>query len=182
MPNLGQGGCQAIEDAYILTEELCALTDKSQIPAALQSYYRRRIVRSAIVQGMSRLSSDIIISTFSTPFDFEEFKKEGFGYKYLNIKSLMTLNLKTVLPAIFYAQFGYLYSYAPSNFEPEHIKKLVKDSVERNRRECSKIYDNLKEGFVTYFSAKSMSFHNYDKATKEVTTVAEADDFRKSAV
>ena len=54
MPNLGQGGCQAIEDAYVLTEQLCDVTDKAQIPSALQEYYRQRIVRSAIVQGMSR--------------------------------------------------------------------------------------------------------------------------------
>ena len=62
MPNLGQGGCQAIEDAFALTELLCGIDNKNEIPGALQSYYRRRIVRSAIVQGMSRLSSDIIIS------------------------------------------------------------------------------------------------------------------------
>ena len=36
MPNLGQGACQAIEDAYVLTEQLCDVTDKSQIPDALQ--------------------------------------------------------------------------------------------------------------------------------------------------
>lgn len=27
------------------------VTDKSQIPDKLQSYYRRRIIRSAVVQG-----------------------------------------------------------------------------------------------------------------------------------
>jgi hypothetical protein len=51
-----QGGCQAIEDAYVLTEALCDITDKSEIPDALQSYYQQRIVRSAVVQGMSRFS------------------------------------------------------------------------------------------------------------------------------
>lgn len=40
MPNLGQGGCQAIEDAYVLTNLLCDITDTSQIPDALQEYYR----------------------------------------------------------------------------------------------------------------------------------------------
>eukprot|EP00599_Poterioochromonas_sp_BG-1_P011385 CAMPEP_0173159056 /NCGR_PEP_ID=MMETSP1105-20130129/16832_1 /TAXON_ID=2985 /ORGANISM="Ochromonas sp., Strain BG-1" /LENGTH=471 /DNA_ID=CAMNT_0014077317 /DNA_START=268 /DNA_END=1680 /DNA_ORIENTATION=- len=90
MPNLGQGGCQAIEDTVVLADELCSITDKSQIPSALQSYYQRRIVRSAIVQGMSRFSSDIIISQFSTPFNLKEFLKEGFSYKYLNPQSIMT--------------------------------------------------------------------------------------------
>jgi zeaxanthin epoxidase len=36
MPNLGQGGCQAIEDAYTLTNLLCEITDKSQIKDQLQ--------------------------------------------------------------------------------------------------------------------------------------------------
>lgn len=26
MPNLGQGGCQAIEDAFVLCDELCDIT------------------------------------------------------------------------------------------------------------------------------------------------------------
>ena len=68
MPNLGQGGCQAIEDGYVLTDLLCTIDDKSQLKGVLQEYYRKRIVRSAIIQGMSRLSSDIIITSFSTPF------------------------------------------------------------------------------------------------------------------
>ena len=70
MPNLGQGGCQAIEDGFVLTDLLCSIDNKSQLKGVLQEYYRKRIVRSAIVQGMSRLSSDIIITSFSTPFKF----------------------------------------------------------------------------------------------------------------
>ena len=54
MPNLGQGGCQAIEDAYAITELLCGVEERSEIPNALQKYYRKRIVRASIVQGMSR--------------------------------------------------------------------------------------------------------------------------------
>ena len=70
MHNLGQGGCQAIEDGFVLTDLLCSISDKSQLKGVLQEYYRKRIVRSAVVQGMSRLSSDIIITSFSTPFKF----------------------------------------------------------------------------------------------------------------
>ena len=40
MPNLGQGGCQAIEDSYVLTNLLCDVTERDQIPEALQEYYR----------------------------------------------------------------------------------------------------------------------------------------------
>ena len=36
MPNLGQGGCQAIEDAYVLTDLLTQVTDKGQIEDVLQ--------------------------------------------------------------------------------------------------------------------------------------------------
>lgn len=51
MPNLGQGGCQAIEDAYVLTEQLCDVTDKSQIPEALQrcaNYFKRAVPPSSL--------------------------------------------------------------------------------------------------------------------------------------
>lgn len=178
MPNLGQGGCQAIEDAYVLTEELCDITDKSEIEAALQSYYRKRIVRSAVVQGMSRFSSDIIISSFSTPFSLKEFMEEGLSYKYLNLPSLLTYFLKVILPYIFYAQFGYLYSFSPSNFDAETIKKLVSNSLARNKKEVATVYSKMKEDYVTYFSAKTMSFMEFNTNTKEFSKIADAKDFR----
>jgi len=178
MPNLGQGGCQAIEDGYVLTNLLCDITDKSQIPDALQQYYRQRIVRSAIVQGMSRFSSDIIITSFSTPFRFDEFLKEGLGYKYLTFPSLLTAYLQVFLPAIFYAQFGYLYSFSPSSFSPETIQKLVKESLQRNKDEVEKVYATLRDNAVTYFSAKTMSFMQYDRTSKEFKKLGDAQDFR----
>lgn len=178
MPNLGQGGCQAIEDAFVLTEELCDVTSKDQIEGALQSYYRKRIVRSAIVQGMSRFSSDIIISSFSTPFSFSEFMEEGLSYKYLNLPSLLTWYLQIFLPYIFYAQFGYLYSFAPSNFDADTIKKLVTNSLARNKKEVATVYSKMKEDYVTFFSAKTMTFMEFNKKTKEFTKIADAKDFR----
>jgi len=182
MPNLGQGGCQAIEDAFVLTKLLCDVTDKEQIPEVLQEYYRQRIVRSAIVQGMSRLSSDIIISSFSTPFNLDEFLKEGSGYKYLNFRSLLTWNLQLFLPLIFYAQFGYLYSFAPSAFTKETIEDIVSKSIACNKIEAAKVYESLVQGCTTYFSAKSMSFLRYDQKTGDVKTIAEASEMRKAAV
>ena len=89
-----------------MTNLLCGITDKSQLKSTLQDYYRRRIVRSAIVQGMSRASSDIIIAAFNTPFHFGEFMKEGFKYKYFTPQSIITSSLQYVLPLIFYAQVG----------------------------------------------------------------------------
>eukprot|EP01036_Dinobryon_divergens_P026799 gene26799-35486_t len=161
MPNLGQGGCQAIEDAYVLTEQLCDVTEKSQIPSALQGYYQQRIVRSAVVQGLSRLSSDLIISAFTTPFDLKEFLENGSEYKYLNFK------------------FGYLYSFAPSSFDGETIKKLVSESLERNKREVQKVYGTIKDNSITYFTAKTMSFMRFNKATGEHSKIGDAVDFRE---
>eukprot|EP00957_Ditylum_brightwellii_P061284 4651125-Ditylum_brightwellii.AAC.1 len=45
MPNLGQGGCQAIEDAYVLTETLANTKSTAKIEDNLQEFYRKRIVR-----------------------------------------------------------------------------------------------------------------------------------------
>ena len=207
MPNLGQGGCQAIEDGFVLTDLLCSIDNKSQLKGVLQEYYRKRIVRSAIVQGMSRLSSDIIITSFSTPFKFSglypspltctasfhclnstitlhhylfitEFAKEGLKYKYLTLPSILTWYLKEFLPYIFYAQFGYLYSFAPSQFSKEKISKYVKDSLFRNKAEVQNVYDNLKDGYKTYFTAKTMQFMRYNIETKETTKIADAKQMR----
>ena len=180
MPNLGQGGCQAMEDVDVLVDELCGVNNKKQIPDALQRYYRRRIVRSAIVQGMSRASSDIIISSFSTPFSLKEFLSQGWNYKYLTMPSLMTWNMQWFLPLIFYAQFGYLYTYAPSLFKSERIKELVKNSLLRNEAEANEVYKHVKNDTVTYFSAKKMSFLQFDRKTRESKVIATADEFRKS--
>jgi hypothetical protein len=140
---------------------------------------RERIVRSAIVQGMSRFSSDVIISSFDTPFDFEEFVKEGFSYKYLRPTNLLTSYLQTFLPFIFYAQFGYLYSFTPTKFDKTTIDNLVKQSLERNKREVQNIYQQLRDGYVTFFTAKTMSFMRFNKQTSEITKIADASEMRK---
>lgn len=68
MPNLGQGGCQAIEDAYVLTETLAATKTTEKLQDSLQDFYKKRIVRVSIVQFLSRLASDLIINAFDTPW------------------------------------------------------------------------------------------------------------------
>lgn len=68
MPNLGQGGCQAIEDAYVLTEKLAATKSTKDVDGSLQKFYRERILRVSIVQFLSRLASDLIINAFDTPW------------------------------------------------------------------------------------------------------------------
>ena len=68
MPNLGQGGCQAIEDAYVLSETLAETDSTANLEGALQKFYRKRIVRVSIVQFLSKLASDLIINAFDTPW------------------------------------------------------------------------------------------------------------------
>eukprot|EP00960_Hanusia_phi_P010786 316389-Hanusia_phi.AAC.1 len=68
MPNLGQGGCQAIEDAYVLSEILGSVEKREDIPGALRSFYFKRLPRTAVIQGLSRIASDLIVSAFDTPF------------------------------------------------------------------------------------------------------------------
>ncbi|MBA3470521.1 MAG: FAD-dependent monooxygenase [Herpetosiphonaceae bacterium] len=50
-PNLGQGACQALEDAVVLQKSLSA--DRA-IPAALQAYERQRIPRTTAIARQSR--------------------------------------------------------------------------------------------------------------------------------
>jgi len=60
MPNLGQGGCQAIEDSYQLANVLKNVKKRSRLPFALGVYGTPRLWRSAVVQGVSRLASDAL--------------------------------------------------------------------------------------------------------------------------
>lgn len=61
MPNLGQGGCQATEDAYRLAEEIGEATHTKDIPWQLGKYSRTRVIRTAIVQGFAQLGSDLLV-------------------------------------------------------------------------------------------------------------------------
>mmetsp|Transcript_4794 Transcript_4794/g.10126 ORF Transcript_4794/g.10126 Transcript_4794/m.10126 type:complete len:539 (+) Transcript_4794:102-1718(+) len=107
MPNLGQGGCQAIEDAYVLRQELSKLRNRSEISGALETYRDRRLVRSAAVQGLSRFASDIIIRGFDTPVKLvtePELRIENFNYA-----GIVTRMLQPILPIFFIIQFAFLY-------------------------------------------------------------------------
>jgi len=106
MPNLGQGGCQAIEDAMVLAEELGGLESRSHtaVTGALESYKGRRLVRSASVQGLSRFASDIIIRGFDTPAKIVDGNFENFNYA-----GIVTRLLQPILPVFFTVQFAFLY-------------------------------------------------------------------------
>jgi len=110
MPNLGQGGCMAIEDAFVLAEELAKIDNKAQVSTALQRYRLRRQVRTAAVQGLSRFGAEMLLRFFDHPFRIE--MKDGtpqfvnFGYYGI----LMTLwKIFGVLDTTFKLQFNYLF-------------------------------------------------------------------------
>ena len=108
MPNLGQGGCQAIEDAVVLAEELDDISKRSQVTDALVKYRDRRLIRSAAVQGLSRFASDIIIRGFDTPAKIVNengaVRFENFGYA-----GIVTRLMQPILPVFFTVQFNFLY-------------------------------------------------------------------------
>lgn len=108
MPNLGQGGCQAIEDAYVLGELLASTRTTEKLEDTLQAFYRKRILRVSAVQFLSKLASDLIINAFDTPWS----PHDRLGTSW---KSYLTFFWKPVLQyIIFPLQFAYLYSYHPT--------------------------------------------------------------------
>jgi len=114
MPNLGQGGCQAIEDAYVIAQELESATNRNQIEGKLNSYRGRRLIRSAAVQGLSRFASDIIIRGFDTPAKIVT--KDGLKFENFNYAGIVTKMLQPILPIFFSVQFNFLYEGWKNNF------------------------------------------------------------------
>jgi len=134
MPNLGQGGCQAIEDAYVLTEILSKTKTTEKIQDSLQEFYRKRIVRVTIVQFLSRLASDLIINAFDTPWSPHDDKGKSW-------KSYLTFFWKPLLQyIIFPAQFAYLYSYFPSGNMGKLAKELEEKWESKHFEECEEIF------------------------------------------
>ncbi|KAK7331073.1 hypothetical protein VNO77_25285 [Canavalia gladiata] len=69
-PNMGQGGCMAIEDSYQLAWELNNAWEESiksgrqiDIDSSLRSYERERRLRVAIIHGMARMAA-LMASTY----------------------------------------------------------------------------------------------------------------------
>ena len=103
MPNLGQGGCQAIEDAYVLTELLSETKSTDKIEKTLQDFYYKRILRVSIVQFLSRLASDLIINAFDTPWSPHDNKGQSW-------KSYLTFFWKVcaIIPFLLLIAFSHL--------------------------------------------------------------------------
>jgi zeaxanthin epoxidase len=148
MPNLGQGGCQAIEDAYVLAETLKAVTVNGAAPAdpkaverALQSFYQKRVYRCAGVSLLSRLASDLIVNFFDTPWSPHDDKGRG-PLAYL------TFFWKPILQyLVFPIQFLFLYSYHPTGGMGELPAQLVAAWEERHRTSAAAAFEKAaKEG------------------------------------
>jgi len=109
MPNLGQGGCQALEDAFVLKQELESVGTRSEISGKLNEYRGRRLIRSAAVQGLSRFASDIIIKGFDTPAKIVKKEDGSIAFENFNYAGIVTKILQPILPLFFIIQFNFLY-------------------------------------------------------------------------
>jgi len=109
MPNLGQGGCQAMEDAFVLAQEIEKCESRTEIPNSLETYRNRRLIRSAVVQGLSRFASDIIIRGFDTPAKITKDEDGKIQFENFNYAGIVTKMLQPILPIFFSVQFNFLY-------------------------------------------------------------------------
>jgi len=123
MPNLGQGGCQAIEDAYVIAQELESAQTRDQIENKLKTFRGRRLIRSAAVQGLSRFASDIIIRGFDTPAKIV--LKDGIKFENFNYAGIVTKFLQPILPIFFSIQFAFLYD-GWKNDSPIDLNNAIK--------------------------------------------------------
>jgi len=123
MPNLGQGGCQAIEDAYVLAQELESADTRDEIENKLRRYRGRRLIRSAAVQGLSRFASDIIIRGFDTPAKIVF--KDGIQFENFKYAGIVTKMLQPILPIFFTIQFAFLYD-GWKNDSPVDLNNAIK--------------------------------------------------------
>ncbi|GMH92174.1 hypothetical protein TL16_g12270, partial [Triparma laevis f. inornata] len=157
MPNLGQGGCQAIEDAYVLTEMLANTKTTGGIEKTLQEFYKKRIVRVSIVQFLSRLASDLIINAFDTPWSPHDDKGKSW-------KSYLTFFWKPVLQyLIFPAQFAYLYSYYPTGSMGQLPAQLQEQWKSRHAIDSEKAFEEIRKSGQ---KAAGPSFFQAANATK----------------
>jgi len=118
MPNLGQGGGMAIEDALVLGQELRRISNTRFVPFALRKYNQNRAIRAAAVQGMSRLSSAILFQYEPpTEVDFSEWPPR---LRNVGPRSFITRACQGFLQKVaFPLQFEYLYSFPGKSLDPE---------------------------------------------------------------
>jgi len=169
MPNLGQGGCQAIEDAYELGKHLSAAATydekapRDAVEACLSDFYKDRVLRVAGVSLLSRLASDLIINAFDTPYNPWG---DGLGTSW---KSYLTFFWKPFLQyVVFPAQFLFLYSYNPSGPMGDLPKKLEKEWRVRHKLAADAAFAEAERTGVVYDDSKrKASFFERDTEVTE---------------
>ena len=124
MPNIGQGAGLAFEDGFELAKVLKDVRSRSEIPAALRSFYRRRIARTAAVQGLGRMNSEAI--KILTPL--------------LPIRPLVEYFIGPFLPLVFRAQFGYCYSFCPQKMDARDARALAEEMRARHKKEAEEAW------------------------------------------
>lgn len=107
MPNLGQGGAQALEDVFVLAQELRSATNRGEINDKLQTYRNRRVIRASTVQGLSSFASDFTFYGLSTPAKI--YFDGGLKFENCNYAGIATKLLQPILPVFFNVQFNFLY-------------------------------------------------------------------------
>jgi len=149
MPNLGQGGCQAMEDGFTLREMLREVKHRSEVPDVLQNYYKARIFRTAAVQFLSRIASDLLLDTFTFPWKADEGLSApyGPGRGDFNYNAVLLNYLRHLLPGIFVGQFTFLYSFHPFKWTSDEVKALVKRVMDRHKLDAKEAWEK-REGQV----------------------------------
>ena len=120
MPNIGQGAGLAFEDGYELAKILEKVENRSEVPSALDSFYKKRILRTAAVQGLGRMNSEAI--KILTPL--------------LPIRPLVEYFIGPFLPLVFRTQFGYCYSFCPQKMDAGEARALADDMRARHKKEA----------------------------------------------
>ena len=124
MPNIGQGAGLAFEDGFELAKVLEDVRSRSEIPAALRSFYRRRIARTAAVQGLGRMNSEAI--KILTPL--------------LPIRPLVEYFIGPFLPLVFRAQFRHCYSFCPQKMDARDARALAEEMRARHKKEAEEAW------------------------------------------
>jgi zeaxanthin epoxidase len=121
MPNLGQGGGMAIEDALVLGQEIRSMKKRQglrrQVTYALQQYGDKRALRAAAVQGMSRISSAFLFQ-YRPPLTLESMSPLKFSN--VGLRSAITRSMQGFLQHVaFPMQFEFLFNFPGNAVEPE---------------------------------------------------------------
>jgi len=157
MPNLGQGGGMAIEDALVLSQEIVRLNEDGgepdgtpckRLPLALSRYNQNRVVRAAAVQGLSRVSSAFLFQ-YQPPLDIDW---SSFPPKLKNVgpRSLITRACQGFLQNVaFPLQFEFLFSF-PGRIDPKSFDKPSKADPEGVASELLLGKTSPKDWFIRY--------------------------------